>query len=261
MAVRVDVRSTHTGSTILRVDACAAAGVLVGPGREEVGVGDCAAVSDGSSTGSAAAVAARALPFALGTDVGGSVRLPAAWCGLTGLKPTAGAIPRTGVFPLSPTAETVGPLTRSAADAALLFALLRGPDGAPLPNDIGLGSAPVLAKVPQKTTDDTLRQWRVLSVPSSILAVVHLSGSMKMAIGDTTRIGLAVTASQVALDAFPAQARIGIWGFSKNRGENGASYAEYSPLERLDAPGADGKSHGDEVRGRLHLAGMLEDRV
>lgn len=83
----------------------------------------------GSSTGSAAAVAARALPFALGTDVGGSVRLPAAWCGLTGLKPTAGAIPRTGVFPLSPTAETVGPLTRSAADAARVFALLRGPDG------------------------------------------------------------------------------------------------------------------------------------
>jgi aspartyl-tRNA(Asn)/glutamyl-tRNA(Gln) amidotransferase subunit A len=84
----------------------------------------------GSSTGSAAAVAARAVPFALGTDVGGSVRLPAAWCGLTGLKPTAGAIPRTGIFPLSWTAETVGPLTRSAADAARLFALLRGPDGA-----------------------------------------------------------------------------------------------------------------------------------
>jgi aspartyl-tRNA(Asn)/glutamyl-tRNA(Gln) amidotransferase subunit A len=84
----------------------------------------------GSSTGSAAAVAARAVPFALGTDVGGSVRLPSAWCGLTGLKPTAGAIPRTGVFPLSWTAETVGPLTRSAADAARLFALLRGPDGA-----------------------------------------------------------------------------------------------------------------------------------
>jgi aspartyl-tRNA(Asn)/glutamyl-tRNA(Gln) amidotransferase subunit A len=84
----------------------------------------------GSSTGSAAAVAARAVPFALGTDVGGSVRLPSAWCGLTGLKPTAGAIPRTGVFPLSWTTETVGPLTRSAADASRLFALLRGPDGA-----------------------------------------------------------------------------------------------------------------------------------
>jgi aspartyl-tRNA(Asn)/glutamyl-tRNA(Gln) amidotransferase subunit A len=83
----------------------------------------------GSSTGSAAAVAARAVPCALGTDVGGSVRLPSAWCGLTGLKPTAGAIPRTGVFPLSWTTETVGPLARSARDVERLFAVLRGPDG------------------------------------------------------------------------------------------------------------------------------------
>lgn len=83
----------------------------------------------GSSTGSAAAVAARALPFALGTDVGGSVRLPSAWTGLTGLKPTAGAIPRTGVVPLSWTAETVGPIARSADDVARLFDLLAGPDG------------------------------------------------------------------------------------------------------------------------------------
>ena len=91
---------------------------------------DPARWAGGSSTGSAAAVAARAVPFALGTDVGGSVRLPSAWCGLTGLKPTAGAIPRTGVFPLSWTTETVGPLARSARDVARLFAVLRGPDGA-----------------------------------------------------------------------------------------------------------------------------------
>ncbi|HEX4248042.1 MAG TPA: amidase, partial [Pseudonocardia sp.] len=83
----------------------------------------------GSSTGTAAVVASRVVPFGLGTDVGGSVRLPAAWCGLTGLKPTVGVVPRTGVFPLSPTTETVGPLATSAADAALVFAVIRGPDG------------------------------------------------------------------------------------------------------------------------------------
>ena len=106
----------------------------------------------------------------------------------------------------------------------------------------------MLSKVDQKTTDDALRQWRVLSVPSSILAVVDMSGSMKTAIGDTTRIQLAVTASQLALDAFPDQARIGIWGFSKNRGEGGVSYEEYATLDRLDAAaGADG-THGDVVR-------------
>ncbi|GAA4856370.1 amidase [Actinomycetospora corticicola] len=82
----------------------------------------------GSSTGSAAAVAAGAVPFALGTDVGGSVRLPSAWTGLTGLKPTAGAISRVGVVPLSWTAETVGPIARSAADVARVFDVLAGTD-------------------------------------------------------------------------------------------------------------------------------------
>jgi len=138
--------------------------------------------------------------------------------------------------------------TSSAGAEAIAAAELRGPDGAPLANEIGLGDAKVLAKVPQKTTDDTLRQWRVLAVPSSILAVVDLSGSMKTSIGDTTRIQLAVTASQVALDAFPDQARIGIWGFSKNRGEGGVSYEEYATLDRLDAPAGDAGTHGDVVR-------------
>ena len=135
-----------------------------------------------------------------------------------------------------------------AGAEAVSAAELRGPDGAALAGGIGLGDSKVLSKVDQKTTDDALRQWRVLSVPSSILAVVDMSGSMKTAIGDTTRIQLAVTASQLALDAFPDQARIGIWGFSKNRGEGGVSYEEYATLDRLDAAaGADG-THGDVVR-------------
>ena len=148
--------------------------------------------------------------------------------------------------------------TSTAGVEAIAAAELRGPDGAPLPNEIGLGDAKVLATVAQKTTDDTLRQWRVLSVPSSILAVVDLSGSMKSAIGDTTRIKLAVQASELALDAFPAQARIGIWGFSKNRGEGGVSWEEYATLDRLDAPAGAAGSHGDVVRSE---AGKLVERV
>lgn len=148
--------------------------------------------------------------------------------------------------------------TSSAGVAAIEAAELRGPDGAPLPNGIGLGDTKVLEKVAQKTTDDTLRRWRVLSVPSSILAVVDLSGSMKTAIGDTTRIQLAVQASHVALDAFPAQARIGIWGFSKNRGEGGVSYEEYATLDRLDADAGDAGTHGDVVRSE---AGKLVGRA
>jgi aspartyl-tRNA(Asn)/glutamyl-tRNA(Gln) amidotransferase subunit A len=83
----------------------------------------------GSSTGSAAAVAARVVPFALGTDTGGSVRVPSSLCGLTGLKPTHGLVPRTGVATLSWTLDHVGPLARSAADVAAVLAVLAGPDG------------------------------------------------------------------------------------------------------------------------------------
>lgn len=83
----------------------------------------------GSSTGPAAALAARLVPLALGTDTGGSIRLPASWCGVSGLKPTRGLVPRTGVASLSWTLDHVGPMARSAADLALVLPILAGPDG------------------------------------------------------------------------------------------------------------------------------------
>jgi aspartyl-tRNA(Asn)/glutamyl-tRNA(Gln) amidotransferase subunit A len=82
----------------------------------------------GSSSGSGVAVAARLAPCAIGTDTGGSVRLPAAWCGITGLKTTIGRISVHGVLPLAATLDTPGPMTRSVEDAAILFQLLQGPD-------------------------------------------------------------------------------------------------------------------------------------
>jgi len=82
----------------------------------------------GSSSGSAVAVAARMVPCAIGTDTGGSVRLPAAWCGITGLKTTIGRISTYGVLPLTPTLDTPGPLTLSVEDAALLLQLMQGAD-------------------------------------------------------------------------------------------------------------------------------------
>lgn len=138
--------------------------------------------------------------------------------------------------------------TSGAGVDAIAAAELRAPEGAPLADGIGLGDTKVLDTVDQKITDDALRQWRVLAVPSSILAVVDLSGSMKTAIGDTTRIQLAVQASQLALDAFPSQARIGIWGFSKNRGEGGVSYEQYATLDQLNADAGAAGTHGDVVR-------------
>jgi aspartyl-tRNA(Asn)/glutamyl-tRNA(Gln) amidotransferase subunit A len=82
----------------------------------------------GSSSGSAVAVGAGLAPAAIGTDTGGSVRLPAAWCGIVGLKVTAGRISTYGVLPLSTTLDTPGPMVRSVEDAALIYGVLSGPD-------------------------------------------------------------------------------------------------------------------------------------
>ena len=82
----------------------------------------------GSSSGSGVAVAARLAPWALGTDTGCSVRQPAAWCGITGLKTSIGRISTHGILPLSPTLDTPGPMARTVRDVALLFDLLQGPD-------------------------------------------------------------------------------------------------------------------------------------
>lgn len=84
--------------------------------------------TSGSSSGPAAAVAARELPLTIGTDTGGSIAIPAALCGITGLKPTFGRVPRHGVMPLSWTLDHVGPITRSAYDAALALQVLAGHD-------------------------------------------------------------------------------------------------------------------------------------
>jgi len=82
----------------------------------------------GSSSGSAVAVASGLVPMALGTDTGGSVRVPAALCGIVGLKTTVGRISRAGVYPLSGTLDSVGPITRSVEDAALVYQALQGSD-------------------------------------------------------------------------------------------------------------------------------------
>ena len=85
-------------------------------------------VTGGSSSGSGAAVGARLVPAALGSDTGGSIRLPAHFCGVTGLKTTNGRVSRANAMPLSFTLDTVGPLARTAEDCALIAAATAGPD-------------------------------------------------------------------------------------------------------------------------------------
>lgn len=99
----------------------------------------------GSSSGSGVAVAAALAPWAVGTDTGGSVRLPASWCGITGLKTTVGRVSTHGVMPLSPTLDTPGPMARSVEDTALLYAAMQGAD----PLDPRTGRLPYADPMPQ----------------------------------------------------------------------------------------------------------------
>jgi aspartyl-tRNA(Asn)/glutamyl-tRNA(Gln) amidotransferase subunit A len=85
-------------------------------------------VTGGSSSGSGSAVAARLTFAALGSDTGGSIRMPAHFCGVTGLKTTVGRVSRAGAMPLSQSLDTVGPLAQSAEDCALLMGLMAGAD-------------------------------------------------------------------------------------------------------------------------------------
>src|SRR5712671_2098225 len=100
----------------------------------------------GSSSGSGVSVAAGLAPWAIGTDTGGSVRLPASWCGLSGLKTTIGRVSTYGILPLAPSLDTPGPMARSVEDAALLYSVMQGADpldprtlSAPPPSDVMTG--------------------------------------------------------------------------------------------------------------------------
>lgn len=97
----------------------------------------------GSSSGSAVAVAAGLVPAAIGSDTGGSIRIPASLCGVVGYKPSFGLIPLDGAAPLGPSLDTIGPLTRSVADARLLTEIMASRPLAaapPAPQDAPLGA-------------------------------------------------------------------------------------------------------------------------
>ncbi len=89
---------------------------------------DKSRVPGGSSGGSAAVVALKAVPFAIGTDTGGSIRLPASFCGVVGYKPTYGLVSRSGVVAMASSTDVIGPLTRTVEDAAVVLDVMAGKD-------------------------------------------------------------------------------------------------------------------------------------
>ncbi len=97
-------------------------------------------VPGGSSSGTGVAVASGMVPLGIGTDTGGSVRLPSTLCGIVGLKTTEGVLPTDGIVPLSHTLDTPGPMARSVSDTALLWAVLQGGDPLHLAHGWQVGS-------------------------------------------------------------------------------------------------------------------------
>jgi aspartyl-tRNA(Asn)/glutamyl-tRNA(Gln) amidotransferase subunit A len=108
-------------------------------------------ISGGSSSGNAAALAAGIAPLAIGTDTGGSVRMPAGCCDVVGMKPRLGVLPTAGVFPLCPSFDTIGPMARSVGDCAVCYTALGGGEVGALP--LGGLRAGVLAGFPALAPD------------------------------------------------------------------------------------------------------------
>jgi aspartyl-tRNA(Asn)/glutamyl-tRNA(Gln) amidotransferase subunit A len=175
--------ASQTAAVLERLDAAGAADIgalnmaefAYGPTGHNDHWGDCcnpwnpAYITGGSSSGSGAAVAARLVFGALGSDTGGSIRLPAAACGVTGLKTTWGRVSRHGAMPLAHSLDTIGPLARSAEDCALIYRAIAGHDE----RDPLTSRAPVevdLARRPLKVV--TSREWIERNAHPEVAAAV-----------------------------------------------------------------------------------------
>ena len=144
----------------------------------------------GSSSGTGVAVAACMAPWGIGTDTGGSVRLPASWCGLSGLKTTIGRVSTYGILPLSPSLDTPGPMARSAEDAALLYQAIEGPD----PDDARtLGRPPAGALPTMRRGVRGLKLARMPAIERDHVAAEVL-GAYDSAIDALARLGAEIVA-------------------------------------------------------------------
>jgi aspartyl-tRNA(Asn)/glutamyl-tRNA(Gln) amidotransferase subunit A len=196
----------------------------------------------GSSSGSAVAVAAGLVPAALGTDTGGSIRIPAACCGIVGLKPTYGRVSRAGVWPLSWSLDHVGPLTRSVEDAALLLSVIAGHDPAdptssrqPVPDYVGALEGPV-------------RGLRVGVVESMVAeAGEEVRDAVRAAVEVLRGVGCAVEEVALPLARYSAAASFAVVGPE--------AWSFHEPLLRRHAP-----DYAPDVRRRILAAAFLTAR-
>ncbi len=205
-------------------------------------------ITGGSSSGSGAAVAARLVHAALGSDTGGSIRLPAHFCGVTGFRPTNGRVSRANAMPLSFTLDAVGPLAQTAEDCALIVAAIASPDpldpttaGAPAWNAKAAGRSPKGLKigVPTRFYVDDLEPDVSAALDAALTAVRKLGAKVvKVELPDQTAVSAAALIV-LAVEATSAHApwlrtRAADYGPQvRNRLENGLAYGAIEYLEAL----------------------------
>lgn len=185
----------------------------------------------GSSSGSAVAAAAGLASATLGTDTAASIRLPAAWCGAVGLKPSWGRVSRNGVFPLAASLDHVGPITRSVADAALLLHCIAGPD--PRDPTARIQNAPPAEPAPRDDFAGVRIGWdedfATGGVMPDVVAAVHAARARMESLGATvvpvTLPERARTLTTLA-DVFDVEMRAAHAGFYPERA------ADYGSLTR-----------------------------
>lgn len=200
-------------------------------------------MSGGSSGGSAVALAARFVPLALGSDTGGSIRVPSAFCGTVGLKPTYGRVSTAGVFPLARSLDHPGPMARTPGDAALLLEAVAGPDAA------DPATEPVAVGHPAADLGKGLSGLRVGLCPD--LHLVALAPEVASAFERaTTAVG--ESGAELVEVEFPGADRI-----YETFGVIQRAEALFSHIQAGLFPSRRDE-YGDDVRGRLEIAAAVE---
>jgi aspartyl-tRNA(Asn)/glutamyl-tRNA(Gln) amidotransferase subunit A len=182
-------------------------------------------VTGGSSAGSAAALAADEVPLALGSDTGGSIRIPAAFCGIAGLKPTYGLVDTAGVFPLAPSLDHAGPMARTPDDLRLALEVLAPGAGTATPRDLRALRVGVCAEVAGVEPTAQVRQ-AVENAAAVLAGYGSVTTDVAVERDDSARRTFAVVQQAEAL---AVHRRAGLW-----------------PSRRAE--------YGDDVRSRLEGA-------